>query len=297
MTRAIRSARVRLLLAAACLLPAALLVARLRAATRPDRADGGALDAFDIRKEAAAQVRLPRALREVSGLAVSADGRVFSHGDERGVVYQLDYRTGAVVKAFSLGSPPVAGDFEGIAIVGPRLFLVTSTGRLYETREGADGAAVPYETYDTGLGARCELEGLAYDPTDRALVVGCKRPSARALREAVTLFRWPIDRRTGAALPDVSIPLAGVTRGTGGKAFDPAAVEREARTGHYVIVAGPQRAILEVTPAGEVVAARPLPRGLHRQPEGLAFLGDSAILIADEGGNGTGTLTLYPRAR
>ena len=294
MTRRPRSARGRWLLGAACVLPAALLVARLRAASH---SDGAALDAFDIRKEAAAQVRLPRALREISGLAVSADGRVFAHGDERGIIYQLDYRTGAVIKAFSLGMPPVPGDFEGIAIVGPRFFLVTSTGRLYETREGADGAAVPYEVSHTGLGAKCELEGLAYDPTDQALVVGCKRPSARALRDAVTLFRLRVDRRATAALPDVSIPIASAVRETGDKAFHPSAVEREPRTGNYVIVAGPQRAIIEVTPAGEVVAARSLPRSLHRQPEGLTFLGDSAILVADEGGNGAGTLTLYPRVR
>ena len=258
---------------------------------------GDALDALDFRKETASQVRLPPALREISGLAVSADGRVFAHGDEQGIVYEVDYRRGVIVKAFSLGDPAVRDDFEGIAIVGARFFLVTSTGQLYETREGADGAAVAYTAYDTGLGAQCELEGLAYEPSDGALLVGCKRARSRPLRDAVTLFRWSIERRAPAAPARLSVPLAEVVRRTGEKGFQPSSVEREPRTGHYMIVAGPQRAIVEVTPAGAVVAGRALSRRLHRQPEGLTFVADSAVLIADEGGNGPGTLTLYPHVR
>jgi hypothetical protein len=64
-----------------------------------------------------------------------------------------------------------------------------------------------------------------------------------------------------------------------------------------VAVAGPQRVIAEFTPAGAVVATRQLHRRLHRQPEGIAFLGDSAVLISDEGGKGRATLTLYPRVQ
>ena len=313
MTRRPGSARRRWVLGAACAAPVALLIVAaagiVRGHTARDGAlgdgalgngaarDSAALDAFDFRSKAASQVRLPHALHEISGLAVSDDGRVFAHGDERGIVYQVDYRSGSVVKAFSLGAPPVRGDFEGIAIAGVRFFLVTSTGRLYEMREGDDGAAVRYATYDTGMGRQCELEGLAYEPSDQALIVGCKRPYAPALRDAVTLFRWSVDRRASATPPAVSIPLADAIRQIKDKGFHPSAVEREPRSGHYVILAGPQRAIIEVTPGGEVLAVRPLSHRLHQQPEGLTFLGDSAVLIADEGGNGRGTLTVYPRVR
>jgi uncharacterized protein YjiK len=275
-------------------LPAVLLLAAAAAAVARD---GVALDAFDFRTGAASQVRLPRALREISGLAVSADGRVFAHADERGVVYQLDASRGTVLKSFSLGSPAVRGDFEGIAIAGARFFLVTSTGRLYETREGDDGAAVSYTAYDTGLGATCELEGLAYEPSDRALIIGCKRAHDPALRAGVALFRWSVDRRALSAPARISIPLADVLRGTGDKEFRVSSVEREPHTGHYVIVAGPQRALVEVTSTGAVVAVRSLSRRVHSQPEGLTFLGDSVVLIADEGGDSHGTLTRYSRVR
>jgi uncharacterized protein YjiK len=155
---------------------------------------------------------------------------------------------------------------------------------------------VPYTSYETGLGAECELEGLAYEPSDRTLLVGCKQPRVPALRGTVTLFRWSIDRRAAATPARISVPLAAVTARTHTKQFHPSSVEREPRTGHYVVVAGPERAVVEVTSAGEVVAGRELPARLHRQPEGLTFVGDSVLLVADEGGNGRGALTAYTRA-
>jgi hypothetical protein len=259
--------------------------------------DGSVLRTLDWRKGESVQRRLPRALREISGLATTEDGRLLAHGDERGIVSELDWRNGAIVKSFSLGAPPVREDFEGIAIADGRVFLVTSGGRLYETREGRQGAAVRYQIYETGFGARCELEGLAYEPADRSLLVGCKVPFARALQGSVTLFRWSIDKRAPATPSTISVPLANLVRGTGAKAFHPSSVEREARTGHYVIVAGPQRLVAEITPSGVVVETRPLSRSLHRQPEGLTFVRDSVLAIADEGGQSFGTLSLYHRAR
>ncbi len=271
------------------------------AATRgaPERAE---LDAYDLREGRGTQLKLPHELREVSGLAVTGDGRLLAHGDERGVVYELDPRRGTVVKAFSLGTPPPRDDFEGIAVAGARVFLVTSGGRLYETREGADGAAVPFTVRDTGLGAACEIEGLAYEPADGTLIVPCKRPRGAgrqdaALRGSVTLFRWSLARNALAAPPRVAAPVAAVVRGTGLTAFHPSSVERAPRTGHYVIVAGPQHALVEVTAAGVVVAVRELSARAHPQPEGITFVGDSTLLIADEGGSKRGTLTAYRRVR
>ena len=267
------------------------------AATAAQAVRRPALAAFDFQGRAGEQLRLPRALREISGLAVTSDGRVFAHADERGMVSQIDYHGRTIVKSFSLGSPILAGDFEGIAIAGRRFFLITSTGSLFESGEGSDGAAVPYTVLDTGFGRACELEGLAYDPSDRSLLIGCKQPRARELRELVTVFRWSIDRRQPATPPRISLPMAAVVRGTGTKAFHPSAIERDAGTGHYVVLAGPQSALAEITSSGTLVATRTLPRKAHPQPEGIALLGDSVLLIADEGGGGPATLTAYRRVR
>jgi hypothetical protein len=278
---------------------AALVALAGVSAPQPAGRGRGALDDYDMRGSAAAQVQLPADLRELSGLATTADGRVVAHADERAIVYDLDARRGTAVRSLSLGAPPLRGDFEGVAVADGRLFLLTSDGWLYEARDWRGRATATYTRRDTGLGASCELEGLGYDPAERVLLVGCKRPRVRELRGLVTVFRWSVDRKTLGTPARVSVRERDLVRGTGAKGFRPSAVERHPRTGHYVLVAGPERVLAEITPAGAVVAARRLDPRLHRQPEGLAFLGDSVLLVADEGGSerGQGTLTWYRRRR
>ena len=43
---------------------------------------------------------LPKSLKEISGLAVSQDGRLFGHDDERSVIYQLKPVNGKIIKKF-----------------------------------------------------------------------------------------------------------------------------------------------------------------------------------------------------
>jgi len=262
------------------------------------RTPAAVLDRFDLRPRAAVQGKLPNALQEISGLAVAADGRVFAHGDERAVVAQVDACAAKAVKAFALGNPPVRGDFEGIAIAGERFFLITSTGLLYEFREGADGAAVTFSVIDTGFGKVCELEGLAYDPSERTLLSGCKETARPELRGQLVVLRWSLDRKAPAVPPRLTVPLRDVLNASGTKGFRTTSIERDARSGHYFLVAGPERAIVEVTPTGQVLAARSLNRQLHPQPEGLTFVGDSLLVIADEGATGgtRGAITCYRRA-
>ncbi len=261
------------------------------------RTPGAVLDLFDLRPRAAVQAKLPNVLREVSGLAVAADGRVFAHGDERAVVAQVDACAARVIKIFSLGRPPLRGDFEGLAIAGERFFLITSTGFLYEFREGPDGAAVPFSVMDTGFGRVCELEGLAYDASERTLLSGCKETARPSLRGQLVVLRWSLDRRAAAAAPSLTIPLNDVLKATGTKGFRTTSIERDALTGHYILVAGPERALVELTPKGAVIAGRDLNRQLHPQPEGVTLVGDSVLVIADEGGTARGAMTCYRRAR
>ena len=68
-----------------------------------------------------------------------AGNRLLAHDDERGVVVEISYRDGSIVKAFALSDRrgPVAAAFEGIAAAEGRIYLVSSLGQLYEFGEGA----------------------------------------------------------------------------------------------------------------------------------------------------------------
>jgi uncharacterized protein YjiK len=236
---------------------------------------------------------LPQALREISGLALTKDGRLLVHGDEVGQVWEVDYRRGILVKQFSLGDRVVKGDFEGITIANDVLFMLASNGKLYEFREGANGAHVAYKVHDTNLKAQCEFEGVAFDPVINALLLACKHVHDKQIRGAMVIYRWSLVARDSASrLTQMIVPVDSVLSKNGWKNLNPSDITIDPFTGNYVIIASLERALISITPAGALVFVRPLPAS-HPQPEGVAITKDGILLVSDEGGQGSGIITLY----
>ena len=254
------------------------------------------LESYNLKAETATHWKLPGRLQEISGLAMTLDNRLLAHNDERGIIFEIDYRNGSIVKAFGLTDlrKPVADDFEGIAVANDRIYLVTSSGRLYECREGADGQTVLFNIYTTGVGRDCEIEGLAYDPGERALVLMCKNPRSPELEGQLAIYRWSIDTKQLVEDVDTVIPIIDFSRHIKGKKFQPSGIERHPVSGNYFVVAARQRAIAEITPSGQVVAVMKFPADWHRQPEGITFAADNTLIVSDEGAGKRARLTLYP---
>ena len=249
---------------------------------------------------------LPDELHEISGLAVTSDGRLFAHGDEAGTIYQVDPRAGKILARFSLSSEGVeadlgkkrtdshlTGDFEDLAIVGQRFFLVTSNGVLLEFAEGKDGAEVPVTTHVTGLEDVCEIEGLAHARADETLLLLCKTMRDKSARAQVAVYAWSLaDRKLGSS-PRLSVPWSALAPLTGGKGFNGSALAVTPDGRSLAMVAGPQQLFAEVTPEGSPVTGGALDPAVHPQPEGLAFLPDGTLLVANEGDKGRASISGY----
>jgi uncharacterized protein YjiK len=239
-----------------------------------------------------AQWFLPPQLREISGLGLTPDGRLFTHGDETGQLTEIDYRRGVAVKQFSIGKRAVRDDFEGITIVNDVFYMITSNGNIYEFREGKNGEQVDYVLHDTHLGKECEFEGLTHEPATNSLLLACKNVLISDSTDQVMIYKWKI----GSAIPDgltsLAIPRATVIGTNKWEKFRPSDITIDPVTGNYVIVSSQERAIAQITPTGEVVYARPLPED-HPQAEGVAITRDSILLISDELNNRPASITLY----
>ena len=241
------------------------------------------------------QWRLPRRLREISGLALTPDGRLMGHDDETAIVYQIDIDSGEVVKRFALGDPVLRGDFEGIAIDGDGdFYLTSSSGRLHRFREGDDHAHVAFESFDTGLGDVGEVEGLAFRQADGNVIFACKTSYTPALRGAVALFAWSPRTPELAARPWLTIPVVLLADAIGAGSFHPSSLEFDARTGRLIVLAGRENGMVELDAKGMLLSARGLGEH-HRQAEGATILNDGALIIADEGGDAHARMTRYAR--
>jgi uncharacterized protein YjiK len=254
------------------------------------------LGGYRFGTESFQQWKLPKSLKEISGLAATADGRLFAHADEQASIYQIDYRDGKLVKSFSLGSSadakPVKGDFEGIALRDSELYLVTSNGILYRTQIGGDGSTMPYQTFNSGAGSLCEVEGLAYHQHTDTLLIACKKVRDDDFKNQLVVLQWsPQTRRLEREMTVlISEEAAGGRFSTSGIAVSP-------RNGNMILVAARQKKVLEAKLTGEVVTVFSLHLdSYHRQAEGIEMLSNGTLILADEGGKKRGRLGTY-RAR
>jgi hypothetical protein len=241
--------------------------------------------------------RLPDRLNEISGLAVTREGRLLAHGDEQAIVYELDNENGRLVRNFALGNPVIRDDFEGIAATDAGdVYLITSAGRLYRFREGRDGERVAYEVFDTGLARTCEIEGLAFMRTIASLIVACKTNYASGMKDALLLYAWSLRSRRLADGPWRTLPDGAAARAAGAPDFHASSVDIDPRSGRVIVLAARERALVELDIGGAIAAGRRLDRS-HRQAEGAAVMPDGALVIADEAAGARALLTRYPRIR
>lgn len=230
---------------------------------------------------------LPAALSEISGLALHR-GLLLAHDDELGRIYSINPATGAVGVFASLRGP-VQDDFEGIAVLGDTIWLMTSRGLLYGLKATASAAPVAFVRRSTGFGKHCELEGLAADEAEGILLMPCKLLSKNG--GGVVVYRWDVARGVVATPASVRIAPASL-KGAGAPRLRPSAIEVVPGTRHLLLLSSSPPALLEFDGSGAAhgyvrLASR------HAQPEGLAIAANGDLFISDEGGHGRGLLSIY----
>ena len=231
---------------------------------------------------------LPPHLLEVSGLAVTANGNLLAHNDENPVISVIDPRRGAVLKQFTFGKRGLRGDFEGIAVSGNEIFLLASNGTIYRFREGNDGDNVPHTTIDTKLGKECEFEGITVDAAG-LILLACKNVAKQGPKDQLVIYRWDTRAATASLL---GIPYANAIGSNDWKNLHPSDITIDPITNNYVVIAGQERALIIITPEGQVLRSGPLPER-SRQAEGVAIAGDGILYVSDEGSTKPATITLY----
>ena len=234
---------------------------------------------------------MPEELKEISGLALTPDGRLLAHDDEVSRIYQIDPRRGVIIKSFLFGNG-LRGDFEGITVAGQDIWVIKSNGKLYRFREAENGQRVPYAEFDTRLGKECEFEGVAYDADSSWLVLPCKNARGKGLDDELVIYRWKIGTSDSAGITRLMIPVGEAVGNNKWKRFRASDITIDPATGDYVLISSLENGMIVMKPDGEVLDSRPLP-GKHHQAEGIAITRDSVLMISDEASSKPPAITLY----
>jgi uncharacterized protein YjiK len=247
-------------------------------------------DANPKKDEPVAMWMMPADLKEISGLALTADGRLLTHDDNVGRIVAIDPKSGIVLNQFTLGHG-ISGDFEAITVAGNDVYLVDSHANLYRFREGGKDAKVAYTKQDLHLGKECEFESLAYEADSARLLLACKRVLQKSLHNQLVIYQFRLQGPDSTRLTMMTIPLADVIGSNDWKGFHPTDMTIDPNNGNYIIISQ-EKGLVEITPGGLVDRSLPLP-GKHSQPEGVAITKDNLLIVSDEGSKKPAAITLY----
>ncbi|MGH2575240.1 MAG: SdiA-regulated domain-containing protein [Ignavibacteria bacterium] len=256
--------------------------------------DSSALSHYNIEDENASFIKIPDELHEISGITMTDDGRLFGHGDEEADIYQIDYKTGNIIKKFYLGKSSVDADFEDIAFVKDKFYIVTSKGTLLEFKEGGDGEHVDFNVYKTKLNSNNDVEGLCYDKETNSLLLVCKGFPGEGYEKHKAVYSFSMNSMALEEKPRFLIPLSKIKSNTLENEFGPSGIARHPKAGTFFIIAARGNTIIELSKEGEIINQKDLPTKVHKQAEGITFDKDFTLLISNEGKFKLGRIVIYP---
>lgn len=235
-------------------------------------------------------------LTEISGLGATARPNEYvAIADEQGKIFIVDGMSGAIRQSVLFREK---GDFEGVEMVGDRLYAVKSNGDIYEVENWADPAKMTVQEFETSLNKDDDVEGLGYDPARRALLVACKGdPDSAYIRK---VFAWDLKTKQLSSEPvyviNPSEVDALVPRIEGEKArfFSPSGIAVHPKTSEIYVISTAQKRLVTLDHAtGKIRHAVRLDKSVLPQPEGISFDNESNLLISSEGKKGDGLILKF----
>jgi len=239
---------------------------------------------------AEAATALPGFVREASGLAMIDENHLLTHNDEQGHLYLITLPGLQITRLASLGDPVVLDDFEGIAVNGDQIYMITSTGKLYVIRgvsfEKTDQIA-DWKVLDTGLSTVCEVEGLHFD--GGKLLIPCK-----------TIYKKGGTKKSGENRITVFSYIPGKDQQAETLfSFEDDRLKGDRR--RITAIESDDNFFYLLTPANLLRVHRdtlslelfPLDPTAHKQPEGIALMDNGSFFLVDDRKKGPGGLSHY----
>jgi len=251
---------------------------------------------------------LSKDLYEISGLGINkSETNLYAVQDEKGVIFKLSIEDGSVLEKIKFHKD---GDYEGIELVGEDIYVVKSTGTVYEvTQAGTEKQQM--KKFNYFLSGENDVEGLAYDKKNNRLLIACKGipatgESFEAIRYKKVIYAFDLATKTISTDPVYTIQLKNIcdylSSNTSLKkhkklvkffstekenlTFNPSAIAVHPITGNIYVTSSSGKVLIVMDEAGKVVYIEKLDKAVHSQPEGMTFGEDGTLFISNEGKDG-----------
>lgn len=245
--------------------------------------------------------KLAKELDEISGLSISPNHRneLLAIQDEEGKIFRINAKTGALLWTTAFWKD---GDYEGVEAVGNDIWVVKSTGTLYQvSKAGQHDQKV--EKFNGFLTGENDVEGLTYDPTKNRLLLACKRDAKDDGndKDGRYIYSFDLAKKELSKKPVYAIEreavrkfLASCEKTTGHEQlcdffferdeYDlaPSAIAIHPITGQLFITSSIGKVLMVLNANGQIDHLERLNKKFFAQPEGLAFQADGTLFISTE---------------
>jgi hypothetical protein len=124
---------------------------------------------YDLEKPTLS-LKLPKELREISGISYFSDNLAIAIQDENAVLYFLSLSNGEIVDSLNFGED---GDYEGITSDEDNIYILRSDGYIFTMPKIATDSP-KVNKINTILDNRFDTEGICYNSKTKNLLIACK---------------------------------------------------------------------------------------------------------------------------
>jgi len=263
-------------------------------------------------------LEMPLELKEISGLTLSPSGEhLCAINDEQGVIYFINKSTGKVDHQVKFRGQ---GDYEGIETVGDKIYVIKSTGTVYEISDLEKEEVKPKKSKYI-LKKPNDSEGLALDEKNNRLLVACKSASCfhkKCLihtcksKRAIYALNLETDKfdpepvfeielielqaflKKNKSADELKVFKKFIILENDFIPFHPSALAIHPKSGDIYILSSKGKTMMIINAVGKIIAFEKLDKKIHTQPEGIAFDKNGTLYISNEGKRGeNGTISIF----
>lgn len=230
--------------------------------------------------------KLPKALKEISGITWLSENTIAAVQDEDGILFIYDLEKSKIIEEIRFAG---SGDYEGIAINNKDAYVMRSDGLLFEiVRFREEDKKV--SKFQTPFSEKNDMESLTLDAKDHHLIT---IPKERGLKDDTIkgLYHIPIDSMKMNITPKIRIDMndAALKKYKKKKAhetFNPSDVAIHPKTGEYYVIEGTRPKLVILAVDGTIKNVIKLDSDNFPQPEGITFSPEGKLYISTEAGGG-----------
>lgn len=230
-----------------------------------------------------AKIKLPKSLKEISGLSYYKNNQLVCINDEEGRIFVYDLAQEAITEKIDFGK---AGDYEGVEFVGNEVFVMKSNGKI----KAFDMLTHSEREIDCSNPDVVEYEGLGYDIHTNSLLLATKE-HIQSKDEEKLIYSY--DLTSGRLNKRFNITKDMVRGDNSKEDFRPSGIAVHPINGDIYIIASQGKKLLTLTKEGVRKDLIALKDKLFTQPEGICFAPTGDLYISSEGDDKKGYILKF----